>query len=476
MKMISVEFGHTSNPDQSGFASAQRLINGYAEAAGQTAKAPLPVYAVPGTVRFDAASNPLSGPCRGMLNVYGKGLYVIGGTQVALFAADGTATLCTGTVPGNDVASMAVNQNGTPQIGIVSNGTYSVLDTGANAITQPGLANLPSPNSVTFLDGYLVFSIPNGRMYHTDLNDALTVNALAYGTIASRAGQFQRVVTFRGALICLKDTSFEIWEDAGTTPFAFARIRANIDIGCVAPASVADVAETLIWVDQNSIVRQLTASEPERISIHALERAIDALTATERASLYGVYTQYAGHACYALTSPYWTWEFDLATKLWRERASSGLPNWFARGFAQYAGFSLVGSQSDAHLHAINAAAMTESGNPFIFTAQSAPVHAFPKGLAFHRFDVDVIPGVGVTGTDADAASPQIMLDWSDDGGRTWKGGRTASLGNAGERMKKVSFHQLGTCGRNGRTFRLSASSSVMRGIFQAIASVTPISA
>ena len=51
--MVAVEFGHTSNPDKSGFGSNQRLLNGYAEALGQAAKSPLPIYGVPGTSRFD---------------------------------------------------------------------------------------------------------------------------------------------------------------------------------------------------------------------------------------------------------------------------------------------------------------------------------------------------------------------------------------------------------------------------------------
>ena len=62
---------------------------------------------------------------------------------------------------------------------------------------------------------------------------------------------------------------------------------------------------------------------------------------------------------------------------------------------------------------------TESGNPYLFLAQSAPLHAFPKGLIVDQLDVDIIPGVGITGPDADAANPELMLDWSDDGGRTW---------------------------------------------------------
>jgi hypothetical protein len=173
--MVAIEFGHTSNPDKSGFASAQRLLNGYAEALGQTAKSPLPVYATPGTARFDEDDSGLSGPCRGMLYVYGRGLYVVAGNAAALFDDQGNATRVAGEIPGSSMVIMAANQETEPKIGIVADGVYSVLDTAANAIAQPDIPSLPAPNSVAFVDGYLAFSIPDGRIFHTALNDASTV-------------------------------------------------------------------------------------------------------------------------------------------------------------------------------------------------------------------------------------------------------------------------------------------------------------
>lgn len=472
--MTAVDFGHTSNPDKSGFGSSQRLLNAYPEALGQAAKSPLPIYAVPGTSRFDSGATGLNGPCRGMLYVFEKGLYVVGGTQAALFDDQGNATPVSGTIGGSSMVMMACNQQPNPQIGIVADGIYYVLDTGTNTVTQGNVSTLPAPNSVTFLDGYLVFSIADGRIFHTNLNDALTVNALAYATASSRSDGLRRIVTYRGALIALGEFSLEIWEDVGTTPFAFAPIRADTDIGCIAEQSVAIVADTLMWVDQNGVVRQLTASEPVRISTHALERAISNLTWDERRGLYAVYTHFNGHDFYALTSPYWTWEFDLATGLWHERASGGLSNWFAQGFESFSGLVVIGSSQDASLHFLDDTSQTESGNPYLFLAQSGPLHDFPKGLIVDQLDVDIIPGVGITGPNPDAASPKLMLDWSDDGGHTWTRGRTASLGRVGERFAVASFHQLGSTQRAGRTFRLSSSSPVMRGILNADARVRPI--
>src|SRR5208337_2539324 len=142
--MVAVDFGHTSNPDKSGFGSNQRLLNGYPEALGQAAKSPLPIYAVPGTSRFDTGTTGLNGPCRGMLYVYGQGLYVVGGTAAALFNDQGVATPVSGTIPGSSLVIMAANQRTNPQIGIVAGNVYYVLDTGTNTILQPNISSLPA--------------------------------------------------------------------------------------------------------------------------------------------------------------------------------------------------------------------------------------------------------------------------------------------------------------------------------------------
>ena len=72
-----------------------------------------------------------------MLYVYGKGLYVIAGTAAALFDDQGNATPVSGTVGGTSMVIMAANQRPNPQIGIVADNVYYVLDTGTNTIIPP---------------------------------------------------------------------------------------------------------------------------------------------------------------------------------------------------------------------------------------------------------------------------------------------------------------------------------------------------
>jgi hypothetical protein len=70
--------------------------------------------------------------------------------------------------------------------------------------------------------------------------------------------------------------------------------------------------------------------------------------------------------------------------------------------------------------------------------------------------------------------PKLMISYSSDGGRTFKGERSASMGKKGEYKKKIRFNRLGRIDESGRIWRLAASSATLRGIIQATIDARPI--
>jgi hypothetical protein len=67
--------------------------------------------------------------------------------------------------------------------------------------------------------------------------------------------------------------------------------------------------------------------------------------------------------------------------------------------------------------------------------------------------LDFIPVVG--------ANPQLMLRWSDDGGHTWNGERTASMGKIGDYGTRVIFRRLGmTTKLRDRVYEISGTDPV----------------
>ena len=52
------------------------------------------------------------------------------------------------------------------------------------------------------------------------------------------------------------------------------------------------------------------------------------------------------------------------------------------------------------------------------------------------------------------ANPQVMLRWSDDGGRTWSDQRIVAVGQLGQTNQSVKFNRLGATRRNRGSNRI----------------------
>jgi len=89
-------------------------------------------------------------------------------------------------------------------------------------------------------------------------------------------------------------------------------------------------------------------------------------------------------------------------------------------------------------------------------------HAWPYELICNRFAVDAVPGVGLVSTDEHLRDPQIMFDFSRDGGRNFGTILTRTLGRAAQTNQRIEWRALGRIPRQGTVFRLRISSGVRR--------------
>lgn len=64
-----------------------------------------------------------------------------------------------------------------------------------------------------------------------------------------------------------------------------------------------------------------------------------------------------------------------------------------------------------------------------------------------------------------SSDPQMVIDWSDDHGRTWSNGRTVSMGKVGEYSVRCKAWRLGHA--RDRVYRVTISDPVKRVILSA---------
>jgi hypothetical protein len=430
-----IPFASNSYTSRSLPISAQRLVNVYPEIQPDDAKGKLPLFGCPGLDRF--ATLP-AGPVRGLYEWKGV-LYAVGGGGLYRVAGNGAATLL-GAV-GGDSAAARMLDNG-DQLAIVSGGGVSVWDGAAMAAASIPAAALV--DDMAFLDGYGVWiERSTGRFGVTALNDFTTADALDFATAESSPDGLQAVLVDHREVWLIGAKTCEIWTNTGAADFPLERLQgANIERGTAAAASAAKFDGSITWLGDDRIVYRAEGYTPKRISHHAMEAAVSGYETVSDAYAF-VYAQ-GGHTFYVLTFPSAnaTWVYDAATGFWHERQSGLSGRWKVQGVASCYGKVFVGDAETGAVYALDPDTYDASGAPLIRSATSAPMHAQGKRAIAHRVELDFDTGRGrTTGQGED---PQAMLQWSDDGGRTWSSERWVSMGRIGEYRRRAVWTRLGS--------------------------------
>lgn len=396
MPIVPLNLGLGSNIGRDGQVANVRHINCYVEDAGSDAKAQTPIYVCPGLTRFDDGS--YTGTSRGLITLTDNQLIAFLGNEVVSVDSGGvTSTL--GTLVGSGRVFLARNRAAAPQIAVITNsGQYHILQSGS--IAQISDADLALPNSVTYLKGFFVFSVSDGRIFQSDL-DASNVGALAFDSANSRSEGLVRVFANSGFLYCFGRRTTEIWQadpSLASEPFVFSPIQQDIDFGCIAPHSVAQIGTGLAWVDDNGIVRYGRDGGAQRISTHSVERAVENLSNANRALIAGRQWFHQGHEFYTLFADDFTWTYDLLTQQWHERQSYDSDTWLVDDIIQFNGDYLAGNKVDGKIYKIDVSAYDENGAHLILDIRAPTVHTFPKAYLASNIEIDAIMGVGVQAT------------------------------------------------------------------------------
>lgn len=439
--------------------SAQRLVNLYPEIQPPDAKSKLVLYGTPGLRLFGEAGN---GPIRGA-HVMNDQLYVVSGSGVYLVDGSGIGTLL-GTVGG--LGHCPMSDNGT-QLAICtpddSGKAYIATATTLNQITDP---DFPQVSSVDYLDGYFIFTIlDSDEFIISAIRDGTAYDALDFATAEASPDKLLACLADHRELWMFGTNSIEVWQNTGANNFPFERISgAVLEKGCGARDSVAKLNNAVFWLGNDLIVYRALGFVPERISTHAIEYALSKYGRTDDAFAH-TYTQ-EGHFFYCLTFPSAgaSWVYDPENQFWHERESRGLGRWRVNDIVSCYGQVIGGDLSSGKLYAIEMDTYSEDGTAIVRSAVSPPLHADGKRAIMRSFEIEVECGVGLT--TGQGSDPQAMLDWSDDGGKTWSNQLSRSIGAIGAFTRRVKWNRLGQF-RTARVVRVAISDPIKVAIIAA---------
>lgn len=436
--------------------NAQRTVNLYPVIANGRGA----LYGVPGCVTWVTCG---AGPVRGALSHKGVG-YVVSGSGFYTVTEAGTATLRGSLDTASGPVTLATN--GLQVIVADDEATADYMD--GYGILKPGGQFWVYDIAAATFEELELPDYPGGQSFYiTSLVDFTTVDALDFASAEAAPDDLIRAFADHGDLILFGAESIEPWQNTGAADFPFERLGSTrIERGLAARYAVAKCDNSVFFLGDDLIPYRLNGYDPVRIGSEQVEYSIGRMSRTDDAIAF-TYDQ-EGHKFFVLKFPTAgvTWVYDVATNMWHER-SSNFGAWRANCYMKLGQRHLIGDESSGKLLELRTNLYDEDGDEIHAMHILPPVFNDMARVSHHRFELILETGVGLENGD----DPQLVLDWSDNAGRTYGNQLQRSAGKVGEYDRRAIWLRLGStiC----RHYRIQMTDPVKRVFIGASVDMTP---
>lgn len=419
--------------------NAQERTNLYIEVQQDPEANGLVMYPTPGLTRF---VNFGALPSRG---AYERGvfMYQVIGNTLWQIAADGTTT------------NRGTLDTSSGRVDIADNGIQMLIVDGSfgyiynfntfvfTKITAPGFQ---ASNTCSFLNGYFIVQRANtGQFAVSGLYDGLTWDALAFATSESDPDNLVRVFVDAGTVILFGEKTTEYWSDSGALDFPFSRVGlSGIEWGLAARWSVAKFDNSIMFLRKNRLggavqVCRMAGNSAQVASTPELDYVLSTYSDTSNATAFS-YMQ-SGHPMYCINFPSAnvSWEYDGLTQEWHKRATNN-GRYAGEIQVNYLNKAYVSDYQNGKIYYIDQTVFTDDGQTIVreFVSRHNKNGDF---IRISQLWLEMEAGVGLsTGQGSD---PQLMMQISRDGGKTWGNEIWRSFGKIGANRVRAVFNSLG---------------------------------
>ncbi len=489
---------------QSVIADCQRCMNWYPETVESgEGKARAALYPTPG---LSLLAN-IAGPIRGCIQAAGAA-YFVGGPNLYKVSAAGVTNEI-GQV-GNDFlpVSMATNGSAGNQLCICSAGELYLYNLSA---TEPcgsiGLAPLTLSGTmgglqgfvakVAFCDGYFVALLANSNKFQVSApEDGSSWNPLSVQQVSVFPEDIGAMeVAYRQLWLFGVDGHSQVYYNSGANMYTpFDVIGAGgvgfMEEGIDAPHSVAVLDNAPFWIGGNKngsgIAWRANGYTPMRVSNFAVETAW-ASYPNKCSDAVGYSYRDQGHTFWMLRFPSAneglgaTWCYDTASGMWHERGY-----WSQKGATGYSAHlsschcfcynkHLVGDWNSGNIYVMDIGLQTDNGAAIRRFRRAPHISTEQQWIYHHEMQLDLEVGDGPIPALEDGAGnprgPQIMLRWSNNGGRTWGNEHWISAGQGGEYETRAIWRRLGRS--RDRVYEIAVTDAVPWRVIEAYLRATP---
>lgn len=396
--------------------------------------------------------------------LFGDRALILSDSTVYTLAASGVVTTLSGSLPGSDLVDIDAGQDADlNSVARVATGSalYKVTEAGGVVPEDFPAAGGAGASSVCFHRGFwLATEAGTDQVYYQVPGDTAW-DALSFASAEFAPDPLKGVRSRGDQIVLLGSQTTEVWTLTGEASPAIAPYGGlNFDYGCRSIRTAVSCAGSLIWVDDQSVVRKFDGGEPVVISDEGLVEQIKQIADGDLAASFkqdGIHGQYV-----LRLGAEATWAYDLNQGSWATRNSLGYDYWRALLFASLGGVTIASDSASTQIYTVDADASDDAGSDFAMEFMAYV--ELPEGQ-LPCANLELICATGFAPRTGQGSNPVAQMRMSDDGGLSWGSWKERPLGLTGQTSQRVRWNGLGQIkGPHGRWFHFRISDPVGRRI------------
>lgn len=393
-------------------------------------------------------------------------LYQVLGNKLVTYDRDFNATEL-GDVAGEDRCIMANDGENLFIVCAAAVYHYSVITGLLNIVTD---SNIVGAKSVAFINNQFIYTKDKLSVV-SNVGDGTTADGLNAIGEESLPDKMVRDFIFDDIIYRCGERSVVAWYNSGVGKPPIEKLQGRIfQIGLAAKHSIARTDEAFYWLGDDFSIYQSNAGAKNKISTDAMSYAISKFTNISDA--YANTFVIDGMNYYSITFPSENRTYVLSESLgkqgWFDLESADSGYYQGSSFIDVYNQTVVADSNNGKLYKLDDETFTNDGELILRSRTTGTVNGDllgAKGKLCQMSKIVFIMESGVGLMSGQGENPRILVEYSDDGGYTWKHGGWPRIGRLGERTLRVEFFDLGKF--YDRTFRVSVSDPVPVYIYSA---------
>lgn len=322
-------------------------------------------------------------------------------------------------------------------------------------------------SSGVFSSGFFVFTKKDGnKFFKSELRDGFNYNPLDFADAESDPDPIKAPAIYRNQLIIFGSETMEGYQIVPTANFPYIFSGAVERKGLISPFAIIEIEGLLFWLggttQERPQILKYDGGRPTPISTRAIEVALRSYTETELENVFAWTYLEDGSDFVGFSFTDTCYVYDLSTELWHERRSvdqaGNSITYRISNIVEAYGFLIAADIFNGNIGRMSKDVLTEYDDTIRRRVVFPPIDNNGDVTIVSSAELVCETGVGLLPPQQGDA-PEIRLSWSDDGGRTFEGNISETLGGIGEYNHRVFWNELGGFDRS-RMFALDISDPV----------------